>query len=387
MTTLTLPAVFMRGGTSKGLMFHQRDLPAQRVKWDPLFLAAMGSPDPYGRQLNGMGGGISSLSKVCVIAPSTRKDADLDYTFAQVQIREPRVDYRGNCGNMSSAVGPFAMDEGLVRAEGDTATVRIYNTNTKKLIHATFPLHDNLPRYDGDLVIPGVAGSGAPVRLDFIAPGGATTGKLLPTGHPVDTVDVPGVGRIAVSMVDAGNAAVFLRAADLGLNGTELPEQLETDTALLARLQAIRQCAAVAMGIAHDRIEAATIAAVPMIGFVAPPADAPILTGETIAKSEVDLTARFLSNGQPHRALPLTASLSTGVAACHRRYIGGRSAGAGREDPRGHPHRHAIRHPGGRCGGGTDRPQRVDRAARLVLPHHAPAVCWTALSSTVMKRS
>jgi PrpF protein len=243
MTTLTLPAVFMRGGTSKGLMFHQRDLPAQRVKWDPLFLAAMGSPDPYGRQLNGMGGGISSLSKVCGIAPSTRKDADLDYTFAQVQIREPRVDYRGNCGNMSSAVGPFAMDEGLVRAEGDTATVRIYNTNTKKLIHATFPLRDNLPRYDGDLVIPGVAGSGAPVRLDFIAPGGATTGKLLPTGHPVDTVDVPGVGRIAVSMVDAGNAAVFLRAADLGLNGTELPEQLETDTALLARLQAIRQCA------------------------------------------------------------------------------------------------------------------------------------------------
>jgi 2-methylaconitate cis-trans-isomerase PrpF len=316
MTTLTLPAVFMRGGTSKGLMFHQRDLPAQRVKWDPLFLAAMGSPDPYGRQLNGMGGGISSLSKVCVIAPSTRKDADLDYTFAQVQIREPRVDYRGNCGNMSSAVGPFAMDEGLVRAEGDMATVRIYNTNTKKLIHATFPLRDNLPRYDGDLVIPGVAGSGAPVRLDFIAPGGATTGKLLPTGHPVDTVDVPGVGRIAVSMVDAGNAAVFLRAADLGLNGTELPEQLETDTALLARLQAIRQCAAVAMGIAHDRIEAATIAAVPMIGFVAPPADAPILTGETIAKSEVDLTARFLSNGQPHRALPLTASLCTGVAAC-----------------------------------------------------------------------
>ena len=316
MTTLTLPAVFMRGGTSKGLMFHQRDLPAQRVKWDPLFLAAMGSPDPYGRQLNGMGGGISSLSKVFVIAPSTRKDADLDYTFAQVQIREPRVDYRGNCGNMSSAVGPFAMDEGLVRAEGDMATVRIYNTNTKKLIHATFPLRDNLPRYDGDLVIPGVAGSGAPVRLDFIAPGGATTGKLLPTGHPVDTVDVPGVCRIAVSMVDAGNAAVFLRAADLDLNGTELPEQLETDTALLARLQAIRQCAAVAMGIAHDRIEAATIAAVPMIGFVAPPADAPILTGETIAKSEVDLTARFLSNGQPHRALPLTASLCTGVAAC-----------------------------------------------------------------------
>lgn len=315
MTTLTLPAVFMRGGTSKGLMFHQRDLPAERHEWDRLFLAAMGSPDSYGRQLNGMGGGISSLSKVCVVAPSTRNDADLDYTFAQVQIREPRVDYRANCGNMSSAVGPFAVDEGLVRADGETVTVRIYNTNTKKLIHATFPLCDNLPLYSGDLMIPGVAGSGAPVQLDFIAPGGATTGKLLPTSHPVDTLDVPGVGRIACSMVDAANAAVFVRAADLGLAGTELPEQLDADTALLARLQAIRRSAAVAMGIAGDMIEAATIAAVPMIGFVAPPADAPTLTGETIAKSEVDLTARFLSNGQPHRALPLTASLCTGVAA------------------------------------------------------------------------
>jgi 2-methylaconitate cis-trans-isomerase PrpF len=315
MTTVTLPAVFMRGGTSKAVMFHQRDLPVERGEWDRLFLAAMGSPDPYGRQLNGMGGGISSLSKVCVIAPSARNDADVDYTFAQVQIREPRVDYRANCGNMSSAVGPFALDEGLVRAGGETATVRIYNTNTKKLIHATFPLRDNMPRYDGDLVIPGVAGAGAPVRLDFIAPGGATTGKLLPTGHPVDTLDVPGVGKIAVSMVDAANAGVFVRAADLGLTGVELPEQLDADTALLARLQAIRQCAAVAMGIARDTTEAATISGVPMIGFVAPPLDAPTLTGEAIAKRDVDLTARFLSNGQPHRALPLTASLCTGVAA------------------------------------------------------------------------
>ena len=315
MTTVTLPAVFMRGGTSKAVMFHLRDLPVERGEWDRLFLAAMGSPDPYGRQLNGMGGGISSLSKVCVIAPSARNDADVDYTFAQVQIREPRVDYRANCGNMSSAVGPFALDEGLVRAGGEAATVRIYNTNTKKLIHATFPLRDNLPRYDGDLVIPGVAGSGAPVRLDFVAPGGATTGKLLPTGHPVDTLDVPGVGKIAVSMVDAANAGVFVRAADLGLTGVELPEQLDADTALLARLQAIRQCAAVAMGIARDTTEAATISGVPMIGFVAPPLDAPTLTGEAIAKGDVDLTARFLSNGQPHRALPLTASLCTGVAA------------------------------------------------------------------------
>lgn len=314
MTTLTLPAVFMRGGTSKAVIFHQRDLPA-RAEWDRLFLAAMGSPDPYGRQLNGMGGGISSLSKVCIIAPSERNDADVNYTFAQVQIREARVDYRANCGNMSSAVGPFSIDEGLVRADGETATVRIYNTNTKKLIHATFPLRDGKARYDGELVIPGVAGSGAPVRLDFITPGGATTGKLLPTGKPVDVLDVPGVGKIAASMVDAANAGVFLRAADLGLTGTELPEHIDANTELLARLQAIRQCASVAMGIAGNLDEARGIAGVPMIGFVAPPLDAPTLAGESIAKADVDLTARFLSNGQPHRALPLTASLCTGVAA------------------------------------------------------------------------
>lgn len=314
MTTLTLPAVFMRGGTSKAVIFHQRDLPA-RGEWDRLFLAAMGSPDPYGRQLNGMGGGISSLSKVCIIAPSARNDADVDYTFAQVQIREARVEYRANCGNMSAAIGPFSVDEGLVRAKGATATVRIYNTNTQKLIHAMFPLRDGRARYDGNLVIPGVAGSGAPVRLDFISPGGATTGKLLPTGKPVDMLDVPGVGKLAASMVDAANAGVFLRAADLGLIGTELPEQLDANTDLLARLQAIRQCAAVAMGIAKNLDEARGIPGVPMIGFVAPSADAPTLTGELIAKADVDLTARFLSNGQPHRALPLTASLCTGVAA------------------------------------------------------------------------
>jgi 2-methylaconitate cis-trans-isomerase PrpF len=313
-TTLTLPAVFMRGGTSKAVIFHQRDLPA-RGEWDRLFLAAMGSPDPYGRQLNGMGGGISSLSKVCIIAPSARNDADVDYTFAQVQIREARVEYRANCGNMSAAIGPFSVDEGLVRAKGATATVRIYNTNTQKLIHAMFPLRDGRARYDGNLVIPGVAGSGAPVRLDFISPGGATTGKLLPTGKPVDMLDVPGVGKLAASMVDAANAGVFLRAADLGLIGTELPEQLDANTDLLARLQAIRQCAAVAMGIAKNLDEARGIPGVPMIGFVAPSADAPTLTGESIAKADVDLTARFLSNGQPHRALPLTASLCTGVAA------------------------------------------------------------------------
>jgi 2-methylaconitate cis-trans-isomerase PrpF len=295
-------------------MFHARDLP-ERSTWDPIFLAAMGSPDPNGRQLNGMGGGISSLSKVCILAPSEREDADIDYTFAQVQIRDAAVDYRSNCGNMSSAVGPFAVDEGIVRPNGDTAVVRIFNTNTRKIIRSTFPLQDGRSATDGTLAIPGVAGTGAPVRLDFLSPGGATTGKLLPTGHATDRLDVPGIGPIDVSLVDAANACVFVRARDLGLTGRELPEELERDPALLEKLQAIRRQASVAMGIACDEAEARTIPAVPIIGFVAPAMDAPTLSGEPILASQVDLTARFLSNGQPHRALPLTASLSTAVAA------------------------------------------------------------------------
>lgn len=315
MTSRSIPAVFMRGGTSKAVMFHARDLPRDRAFWDAIFLGAMGSPDPYGRQLDGMGGGISSLSKVCVLAPSARADADIDYTFAQVQIREPRVDYKGNCGNMSSAVGPFAVDEGLVRASGEQALVRIFNTNTEKFIHARFPLQDGRARYDGELVIPGVGGSGAPVKLDFIAPGGATTGKLLPTGRPLDRLDVPGIGAIDASLVDAANAVAFVRARDLGLTGLELPGEIEVKPLLLERLAAIRVAASVAMGIARSEEEARAIRVVPFIGFVAPPGETRTLSGDVVPATGFDLAARMISNGQPHRALPLTASLCTAVAA------------------------------------------------------------------------
>ncbi len=314
MPLLALPAVFMRGGTSRAVMFQASDLP-DRAAWDPIFLAAMGSPDPNGRQLNGMGGGISSLSKVCVLAPSEREDADVDYTFAQVQIREAAVDYRANCGNMSSAVGPFAVDEGIVRPNGDTAVVRIFNTNTQRIIRSTFPLEDGRAAVDGDLAIPGVAGTGAPVRLDFLAPGGATTGRLLPTGAVSDRMDVPGIGPVAVSMVDAANACAFVQARDIGLTGNELPDELERNIAVLDKLQAVRRAASVAMGIARDDAAARAINAVPFVGFVAPPMDAPTLAGAPIAAGDVDLTVRFLSNGQPHRALPLTASLCTAIAA------------------------------------------------------------------------
>ena len=315
MKQLKIPAVFMRGGTSNAVVFNAKDLPVDRAQWDEIFLAAIGSPDPYGRQLDGMGGGVSSLSKVCVVGPSTRPDADIDYTFAQVQVKEAKVEYGANCGNMSSAMGPFAVDEGLVKASGNEALVKVHNTNTKKLIWSRFPLDDGLSAVEGELAIPGVAGTGAPVKLEFREPGGATTGKLLPTGNVADTLDVPGMGQVQVSMVDAANACVFVRVADLGITGTELPDEIDANPGLLKKLSAIRIAASVAMGIAKTPEEAAKRAAVPFVGFVAPPQDAKTLTGETIKAADVDLTARMMSNGQPHRALPLTVTLCTAVAA------------------------------------------------------------------------
>jgi len=315
MKQLKIPAVFMRGGTSNAIVFNQKDLPADRKLWDEIFLAAIGSPDPYGRQLDGMGGGISSLSKVCVVGPSSRPDADIDYTFAQVQVKEAKVDYSGNCGNMSSAMGPFAVDEGLIKAGGKEALVRVHNTNTKKVIWSRFALDDGLSAVDGDLVIPGVAGTGAPVKLEFRDPGGATTGKLLPTGNVVDTLDVPGYGRVNASLVDAANATCFLSAADLGIKGTEMPEELDRNADLLKKLAAIRVAASVAMGIARTPEEAAEKRTVPFVGFVSGPQEAVTLAGEKIEAGKVDLTARMISNGQPHRALPLTVTLCTAVAA------------------------------------------------------------------------
>jgi 2-methylaconitate cis-trans-isomerase PrpF len=315
MKQLRIPAVFMRGGTSNAIVLHERDLPRDRALWDEIFLAAIGSPDPYGRQLDGMGGGISSLSKVCVVGPPTRSDADIDYTFAQVQVKEAKVDYSGNCGNMSSAMGPFAVDEGLIKVSGREALVRVHNTNTKKIIHARFSLDEGLSAVDGDLEIPGVSGSGSPVKLEFREPGGATTGKLLPTGNVVDTLDVAGVGKIRASLVDAANACCFLNAADLGLTGIEMPEALDASTELLEKLAKIRIAASIAMGIGKDAADAARKKVVPFVGFVSTPQNAPSLSGDMIQGDSVDLTGRMLSNGQPHRALPLTVSLCMAVAA------------------------------------------------------------------------
>ena len=213
MTQREITAAFMRGGTSKGVFFTAGKFPEQRHDRDPLLLQVLGSPDPYGRQLNGMGGGLSSLSKAAIIGPPSRPDADVDYTFAQIAVGAPIVEYDANCGNLSAAVGPYAIDTGLItRPDGD-ALVRINNTNTNKIIHARFAVHDGRAVVNGDFAIPGVAGNGAPIRLEFLDPGATLTAGVLPSGAATDTLIVDGTA-IEVSMVDAGSPVAFVAAAD-----------------------------------------------------------------------------------------------------------------------------------------------------------------------------
>jgi len=316
MSQKTLPVVFMRGGTSKGLYFHRRDLPADRDAWDALFCGAMGSPDPYGRQLDGMGGGISSLSKVMIVERSQRPSVDVDYTFGQVEVDRPRVDWKGNCGNLTSGIAPFAVDEGLVQTSGDEASVTLYNTNTKKTVVSKFALEDGKAKVTGDFALQGVGGLGARIRLDFLEPGGAGTGKLLPTGNVVDRLTLADGSTIESSIVDAANPVVFVRAAEVGVTGTELPETLRANRELLARLEAIRCAAAVAMGLAKDAQDATTrMMSIPKISMVTRPADAVLLDRSTLKADGVDLVVRTISMGVPHNAVPLTGGMCAAVAA------------------------------------------------------------------------
>src|SRR5947209_28817 len=314
MNQLRIPAAFMRGGTSKAIMFLARDLPSDRAMRDRTFAAALGSPDPNGRQLDGMGGGLSSLSKVCIIGPSTHPDADVDYTFAQVDIRTGSVDYSGNCGNMSAAVGPFAVDEHLVTTHGTEAVVRIHNTNTHKIIVSRFALDNGRAAVDGDFVLPGVAGSGATVRLDFLDPGGAGTGKLLPTGSPIDQLEIAN-RPLSVSIIDAANPCIFVAADAMGISGTESPDELEANSGLLECLEAIRVAASLRMRIAKSPEEAARKPSIPKVAMVTAPAQARTLSGELTSADSADVTVRMISMGQPHRAVPLTGAMCLAVAA------------------------------------------------------------------------
>ncbi len=312
--SFTVPCSIIRGGTSRGIYFLENSLPAPGPERDKVILTAFGSPDQ--RQIDGLGGANSLTSKVCIIGPSNRPDADVDYTFGQVAVDKPIVDWKGNCGNLSAGVGVFAIDNNLLKPVEPETTVRIYNTNTDKIIHVTYPVKDGRVLSNGTYKIPGVPGTGAPLTVKFFEPSGSITGKLLPTGKPQDVIEVPGKGKFTVSIVDAGNPVVFLKPSEIGLKGTELPTEVEGMPATLKLIEAIRSIAAEMIGIVKDRsLATSTSPAYPKIGFVSEPQDWVNPEGVQIHKEDVDITARLCSMQKMHRAYMVTGAICTGAAS------------------------------------------------------------------------
>lgn len=295
-----LPAAYYRGGTSRAVIFNAQDLPQDKTRWDDIFLGVLGSPDKYGRQLDGMGGGISSLSKVCVVGPSSHPDADVDYTFAAIGVKTTEVDLSSNCGNMSSAIGPFAVDSKLVPVaqHASEAIVRIHNTNTGKIINAIFPVQHGEASAYGGYEIDGVDGKTARIQLDFLNPAGSKTGRLLPTDHVVDEFD-----GIQTTCVDVGNPACFVTAESLEVPGDLTPDQIETHPNLLSRLDSIRRQAGVKMGLAKT-LEGVS-GSIPKICMVS----------RAATDKDYDVAVRAISVGQPHKAVPITVALSAAAAS------------------------------------------------------------------------
>ncbi len=309
-------AVIMRGGTSRAVFLREEDLPEEGEERDRLILRIFGSPDPFGRQIDGLGGATSTTSKVAIISKSDQPDYDINYTFGQVSINRPIVDYRGNCGNISSAVGPFSIDEGLVKAREPITTVRILNTNTGKLIVAHVPVENGHAKVEGDYYIDGVPFPGAKIELDFYEPGGAVTGKLLPTGNVRDTFDIPGIGKIEVSVVDASNPVIFLKAESIGLVGTELPNEINSNPELLQKIESIRAFVGAQLDFAPTPEEVSKNSpAVPKIAFVSQATTYKASSGKVIDKDDISLVGRIMSMGKLHASYALTGAISTSVAS------------------------------------------------------------------------
>lgn len=307
------PCVYMRGGTSKAVIFHKKDLPKDTSEWKEIFLKTMGTPDP--KQIDGMGGTVSSTSKIAVVSPSEREDADVDYYFVQVDIKKANISDNLNCGNISSAIGPFAIDEGLVPAAEPITVVRIYNVNTAKIIEAHVRVENGKAAVDGNAQIKGVPGTGSPIDLYFEKPCGAATGKTFPTGKKREIIEVPDFGPVEVSVIDISNAAVYVRASDVGMKGTELTE-INSNAELLSRLEYIRGMAAVRMGMISDWREAETkCSAAPKIGILSPPQDYIDMDGNHVSAEDMDLCCRMISVGTMHKAYPMSYAVGTGAAA------------------------------------------------------------------------
>jgi len=322
---IRIPATYMRGGTSKGVFFRLQDLPAAAqvpgAARDALLLRVIGSPDPYGKQTDGMGGATSSTSKTVILSASQRPDHDVDYLFGQVSIDQPFVDWSGNCGNLSAAVGSFAIASGLVDASrvprDGICMVRIWQANIGKTIVAHVPMTDGEVQETGDFELDGVTFPAAEVQLEFLDPAdeGEGGGAMFPTGNVVDELDVPGVGMLAVTMINAGIPTIFVDAAAIGYTGTELQGVINSDAKALAMFETIRAHGAVKMGLIKHIDEAAQRQHTPKVAFVAAPSAYAASSGKQVAAADVDLLVRAMSMGKLHHAMMGTAAVAIGTAA------------------------------------------------------------------------
>lgn len=310
----------MRGGTSRAVFLREADLPEDTAERDRVILSVFGSPDK--RQIDGIGGADPLTSKLAIIGPTREdepraKDTHITYTFGQVEIDHPEIDWLSLCGNISSAVGAYSVFEGLVRPVAPTTTVRAFNTNLNRVLSIEVPVENGRPTEKGDYVVPGVPGTGAKILIDFADTAGGATGRLLPTGNPVDRLDIPGFGELDVSLVDIGNAHVFIRARDVGLKGTESAAEIDRNADLRGLLERVRGAGAARMGMISEAGRSREDSpATPLLGMVSPPAEyRNDLTGETVAADDVDLVSRLMFMQQMHKTYAGTSTVCTGVAS------------------------------------------------------------------------
>ena len=347
---IKIPATYLRGGTSKGVFFRLQDLPAQAqtsgAARDALLMRVIGSPDPYGKQIDGMGGATSSTSKTVIVSKSTKPDHDVDYLFGQVSIDKAFIDWSGNCGNLSAAVGPFAISSGLIDAkqlqQNGMAIVRIWQANISKTIIAHVPMVNGAVQETGDFELDGVTFPAAEVQLEFMDPAAEEEGgggAMFPTGHVIDELDVPGVGKLQATMINAGIPTIFIKADAIAYTGTELQEAINSDSKALAMFETIRAHGALRMGLIKHIDEAATRQHTPKVAFVAPSKDYTSSSGKQVKASDIDLLVRALSMGKLHHAMMGTAAVAIGTAAAIPGTLVNLAAGGGeREAVRfGHP--------------------------------------------------
>ncbi|WP_454751985.1 2-methylaconitate cis-trans isomerase PrpF [Cupriavidus necator] len=361
---IKIPATYIRGGTSKGVFFRLQDLPETAQvpgpARDALLMRVIGSPDPYGKQIDGMGGATSSTSKTVIVSKSTRPDHDVDYLFGQVSIDQSFVDWSGNCGNLSAAVGPFAISAGLVDPgrvpQNGVAIVRIWQANIGKTIVGHVPITNGEVQETGDFELDGVTFPAAEVQLEFMDPAAeeeGAGGAMLPTGNVVDDLEVPGVGTLKATMINAGIPTIFVNAESIGYTGTELQDAINSDTKALAMFETIRAYGALRMGLIKDVDEAAKRQHTPKVAFVAKPVDYVASSGKKVAAADVDLLVRALSMGKLHHAMMGTAAVAIGTAAAIPGTLVNLAAGGGE--------RSAVRfgHPSGTLRVGAEA-QQVD---------------------------